>query len=183
MDDITILDALKRDEEEGYALLIERYTPYVTAIIAGIAKGALSTADVEELAADVFFKVWLKRADIRAETMKAFIAQIARHASIDRLRKLGETPVPFDDDVLQLSHPLAVETQVIQQEQCQILQTAVDGFDGAERQIFVRFYFYGEPVAAIAGDLDMNTSTIKTKLHRLRKRLKGILQERGYGCE
>lgn len=184
MGDKRILINRRRDDDEAwYTAMIDQYTFYVTAIISGIAKGSLSVSDMEEVAADVFFRVWMKRGEIRQESIKAFIAQIARNASIDRLRKTGEAFIPYDDDILQVACPACPEESVIAEEQQQIVQAAVAAFEAPEREIFVRFYYFGETLQSISHALHMNASTAKTKLHRLRQKLKAVLQERGYGCE
>jgi len=63
------------------------------------------------------------------------------------------------------------------------MEDAVDSFGEPDREIFILFYYFGEMVKAISNRLHMNTATTKPKLHRLRSRLKVILQERGYDCE
>ena len=90
MDDSAIMAVLKQAEGLWYSQVIDRYTAYVTASIGGISKGALTSSDIEEVAADVFFRLWLKRKQIRGGSMKAFIGKLARNASIDMLRKSGE---------------------------------------------------------------------------------------------
>ena len=49
-----------------------------------------------------------------------------------------------------------------------------------EREIFLRHYYYGQTVAAIGLEMQMNVSTVKSRLSRGRKKLKAILLEGGY---
>lgn len=183
MDDNTITATLEQDEELWYSEIIDCYTSYVTAIISGIAKGALSSSDMEEVAADVFFKIWLKRKQIRSGSMKAFIAQITRNASIDRLRKMGREVLPYEDDILQVIHHERPDELAIIREQMQIMEETVRTFGEPEREIFIRFYYFGETIKIIAKKLQLNPATTKTKLYRSRSKLKVIMQKRGYGCE
>jgi RNA polymerase sigma-70 factor (ECF subfamily) len=183
LDDSTIMATLGQDEELWFSQVIDRYTAYVTAIISGISKGALSASDIEEVAADVFFKLWQKRKQIRGDSMKAFIAKLARNASIDMMRKQGEPLVPYDDDILQVSYHEQPDELAILREQKQIIEQAVDAFGEPEREIFIRFYYFGETIKTISERLQMNAATTKTKLHRLRSKLTDIMQERGYCCE
>lgn len=183
MDDNTMMNLLGQDDEQWYSALIDRYTPYVTAIISGIAKGSLTAADVEEVAADVFYKIWLKRAQIRPDSVKAYIARVTRNAGIDRLRLKGMEFLPYEDDVLQIACGERPDELAIVKEQTQILQEAVTSFGEPEREIFIRFYYFGETIEAISQKLRLNSATTKTKLHRLRLKLRTILGERGYGCE
>ena len=183
MDDSAIMATLAQDEELWYSQVIDRYTNYVTAVVCGVSKGALSASDIEEVAADVFFKLWLKRKQIRGNSMKAFVAKLARNAGIDALRRLGEPLVPYDDDILQVSFHEQPDELAIVREQKQIIEQAVDAFGEPEREIFIRFYYFGETIKVISERLQMNAATTKTKLRRSRCKLTDIMQERGYCCE
>jgi RNA polymerase sigma-70 factor (ECF subfamily) len=182
LNDKTIMAALKQDDELWYSMLIDHYAPYVTAIISGIAKGTLSSSDIEEVAADVFFKIWLKRKQVRADSMKAFIAQVTRNASIDRLRKTNKEFLPYDDDIFHITSYEHLDELAIARERKTIMQNAVNSFGEQDREIFIRYYYFGETIKTISNRLHLNTSTTKTKLHRLRSKLKAIMQERGYSC-
>lgn len=183
MNDKTTTVTVGLDEELWYSRLIDQYTSYVTAIISGISKGALSSSDIEEVAADVFFKIWLNRDNIRCEGIKAFIAQITRNASIDMLRKIKKEFVPYDDDILQVTRNEYPDELAIIRDQKQIMEESVKAFGEPEREIFIRFYYFGESIKTISKKLQMNASTTKTKLYRSRTKLKDIMQERGYSCE
>lgn len=183
MNDKTATVTVGLDEELWYSSLIDQYTSYVTAIISGISKGALSSSDIEEVAADVFFKIWLNRDYIRGESIKAFIAQITRNACIDMLRKMKKEFVSYDDDILQATRNEYPDELAIIRDQKQIMEESVKAFGEPEREIFIRFYYFGESIRAISKKLQMNASTTKTKLYRSRTKLKDIMQERGYSCE
>ena len=172
-----------QEDEAWYRDLITRFTPYVTAIVSGVAHGHLPQADLEEAAADVFFKVWQRRDHIRPDSLKAYVAQTARNTAIDRLRRLGEVPVPFEDDILQVTYPSPLDDAAIAGEQRQIIREALLQTGEPDRTIFIRHYLLGEPLQGLSHALGINLSTIKTKLRRLRHKLSHILTERGYGCE
>ena len=52
-----------------------------------------------------------------------------------------------------------------------------------DREIFLRHYYYCQPLTIISQEMNINISTIKTKLHRGRKKLKEIIIEGGYKVE
>ena len=52
------LRALRCRSEMALQSIIERYTPYVSAVISNIIGGSMVGSDVEEAAADVFFVLW-----------------------------------------------------------------------------------------------------------------------------
>ena len=183
MNDIEMMAIFIRDDEEGYRLLIDRYAAYVTAVISGIAKGSLTVSDIEEVASNVFFKIWRNKRNIHAPRLKAYIAKVARNAAIDRLR-LNETPcVPYEDDVLQVAYHEQPDELTLLREQKEAVEQAVKSFKEPDREIFIRFYFFGETLKAISEKLGLNADTTKTKLRRSRFKVRDILQERGYGYE
>lgn len=48
-----------------------------------------------------------------------------------------------------------------------------------DREIFLRHYYYCQSLKTISQEMDINISTIKTKLHRGRKKLKEIIIKGG----
>lgn len=184
MNDYEIIQKLKRREEDGLRDLMKQYSGYVAAIVCNISQGILSVEDVEELSADVFLSVWNHAAGLMEDRpLRPYLAQAARNTAISRLRKRGEAALPFDDDIITLQAAENPDELAIKREQTQIINSAVEAFGEPDREIFIRFYFLGERIEAIGRRLAMNQSTIRTKLHRCRKRIKGIFEERGYQYE
>lgn len=175
-----IVELIKNKNTKGLDMLISRYSGYVWSVLCGAGKGRLSPEDLEELCADVFFSVWKNGGNLRHGSLKPYIAKAARNAVWSRLRKTGIEPVPYDDDILTVSSGPGEEAE--KDEMAEILNCAVEKLGEPEREIFVRYYFYGEPVKSISEDLSINQATVKTKLFRLRKRLKKVLEERGISC-
>lgn len=112
--------------------------------------------------------------------MKPYLAQAARNTAWSRLRKSGEEVIPFDDDILTVSGNGPDELTEIR-EQSKIVNEAVEELQEPDREIFIRYYFFGEPQKEISQRLSLHPSAVKTKLYRCRKRLKEIIEERGYG--
>ena len=184
MNDNEIIQKLKNREEDGIKLLMKQYSNYVTAILCNISQGFLSVEDIEELAADVFLSIWNHSSGLKPDCpLKPYLAQATRNAAISRLRRMKNPSLPFDEDIVTLSADGSPDELMIQREQTEIINRAVDAFGEPDREIFVRFYFMGEHINAISQRLALNASTVKTKLHRCRKRLKGIFEERGYQYE
>ena len=55
--------------------------------------------------------------------------------------------------------------------------------DALHRKVFIRRYWYGDPLAKIAEYYGMNEKTVATYLFRTRKKLKAFLQKEGYDHE
>ena len=94
-----------------------------------------------------------------------------------KLRKKTADTVGIDDTVL-YSDDEALE-HVITDDTSMLIWKAVMQLGEPDSEIFVRYYKYGEKLRHIAGTLNLNISTVKTKLARGRKKLKQILSEEG----
>ena len=57
------------------------------------------------------------------------------------------------------------------------VREAVLGLEAVDRNIFLRHYFWGQGVRQIAQEMDMNESTVKSRLKRGREKLRAILKK------
>ena len=62
----------------------------------------------------------------------------------------------------------------------QLVRQAVDALPDQDREIFLRHYYYAQTVPEISRQMDLNQSTIKTRLRRGRTKLKDILTREGF---
>lgn len=181
MDEHEALSALRRRDERALEWFIDRYAAYVGAVVANIIASSLSIADAEEVSADVFYTLWVNAKRIRPGKVKPYLAGVARNKAKERLRRCG-AELPLEDDVLLLSEDLP-ERRLEAREQARFIRQAVLAMPQPEREIFFRYYYYCQPVARIAQEMALNPSTVKTRLHRGRQKLKETLTKGGYPIE
>lgn len=62
-----------------------------------------------------------------------------------------------------------------QRERTRMVREAVDSMEPVDREIFLRHYFWHQPVAQIAGEMGKNVPAIKSRLARGREKLRKIL--------
>lgn len=178
LDEKRALKALRRKDEAALAWLIERYCPYVSTIVYNIIGKAMTIADVEEVASDVFFVLWSNADKVKSDKLKAYLGGVARNKARSKLRQTG-MDLPLEDDIIISSENTTEQTFFIQ-EQEEIMNRALLSLQYPDREIFLRHYYYCQTTAQIAEELEMNISTVKTKLRRGRDKLKEILVEGGY---
>ncbi len=181
MDEHRALRELKRRNEKALIWFIDRYSAYVNTIIYNIAGSSLSSADIEEISSDVFLILWINAEKISAGKAKAYLGGVARNKAKERMRKAG-ADLPLEDDLILISGENP-ELAFAERELARFLQKAILAMPYPEREIFIRHYYYFQSVSQIAGELDMNPSTVKTRLHRGRKKLKEALSKGGYTIE
>ena len=167
------LKELQRGSQQALAWFIDKYTPYVSTIIYNIIGGDMSTADIEEVASDVFFALWNNAGKVRSSSVKAYLGSIARNMAKNKTRERGNA-LPLDEDILIVDN-MTPETRLEQKELNMRVRHAVLLMEYPDREIFLRFYYYGQPVKDIAAQMEMNASTVRSRLARGREKLRAEL--------
>lgn len=141
---------------------------------------------IEEVVQDTFFEVWKRPDRFRGESkFKTWLLGIARYKTIDRLRKNVATHIPIEEiEETMPSEDIAV-SELIQQEQIQkgikycLESLATAGkLSEAHREVLHLAYVQDQDILEIAQMLNCLESTIKTRLHYARLRIKNCLKKR-----
>lgn len=175
MNDAKALRALQKGSEDALTWIIERYSAYVYTVAFHIVGQSMSSADAEEVAADVFAALWNHAESIKPSSLKSWLGTVARNTAKNKLRTAGET-LPLEDDVLILETDSAEEA-LLRQEQKRLVREAVFAMPDPDRDIFLRHYYYGQKLETIAQEMDFNLSTVKTRLRRGREKLRSVLEQ------
>ena len=178
MDERGALRGLKHHNETALAWFIERYAPYVNTIVFNIIGNKMSNRDIEEVSSDVFLVLWKNAEKIQPGKVKAYLSGIARNMAKDRLRGSG-LDLPLEEDIL-----IALETDIHHdlemREQVRLVNQAILNMEYPDREIFLRHYYYYQPLSQIAAEMAINISTVKTRLRRGREKLKDELKKGGF---
>jgi len=172
------LAALRRGETAALAWIIHRYTPYVASVIGCVAGAYAAPSDVEELVSDVFLALWHGAGQVRPGKLRPWLGAVARNKARDHLRGL-RVELPLEDDVLSLeADPMQAGAE--QDELRRAVREAVLSMEQPDREIFLRHYYYLQPLKEVARQMGMRESTVKSRLRRGRAALKQRLIERGF---
>lgn len=172
------LEGLCRGEPSALDWAVTRYTSYVASVIYHVVGAYAVPADVEELTSDVFVALWRNPERVRAGKLRPWLGAVARNKARDFLRS-QRLELPLEDDVLFLdANPL--EAGAEQGELRQAVRKAVFSMEQPDREIFVRHYYYLQPLRLVAEQMGMPESTVKTRLRRGRMALKERLTQGGF---
>ena len=180
MDDIKLVHQLNKKNEKALGVLIERYSGYVSTVIRNISRGVLDTGDSEEVISDVFITIWNNAGHLRAETLRSYIAVIARNLAIDKMRS-KHIQLPLDEIETDDGQDIEYETE--RKALAVELNRVIDEMQPRDRELLVRFYFYYQSLPQIAEEMKLGLSACTTALHRARNKLRKKLTERGYDYE
>jgi len=178
VDERRALHDLTKKKETALAWFIERYAPYVNTVVFNIIGGTMSIRDVEEVSSDVFFALWKNAEKVCPGKVKAYLSGIARNMARDRLRQIGQE-LPLEEDIL-VSSSMDMEHDLEVREQARLVNQAMLNMEHPDREIFLRHYYYCQPLSQIAEEMGINLSTVKTRLRRGRGKLKDELRKGGF---
>ena len=167
MTEANALKELKKGSEPALEWFIDRYTPYVTAIIRNIIGECMDLADVEEVASDVFYALWENARKVYS--VKGYLGTVARNMAKNKLRSL-DWDLPLEEKILVVAGDNP-ETALEEKEKAKAVKRAVLRMPYPEREIFLRHYYYCQKIETISREMDIPLSTVKSKLRRGRARL------------
>lgn len=176
MTEETALLRLQHGKEDALAWFIDKYTGYVCTVIRYIIGACMTEEDVEETASDVFLILWQQAGGLSLSTIRPWLGGVARNKAWQKLRARGLT-LPLDEDLI-VSDGADLESALEQAERNQIVRDAIHSMDPIDREIFLRFYFHCQPMADISREMKLCVSTVKSRLHRGREKLRIALESR-----
>ena len=166
-----LLQRLRNNETGALEEIIDGYSPYVFSVLSRRLGFFHAPEDLEELASDVFFSLWRHRKRMRSDHLRGWLSKVAEN------RKTVSA-----EDCLNLSQSDA-ETLADTVLRRELLRRALDALDPESREIFRRYYYQDYTVDEISRTLNMNPSTVKSRLSRGRQKLKDVLTEGGISLE
>jgi len=175
MDELKLLDNLRRGKRDALESAIKMYTPYVSVVVYNIIGQTMAREDVEEVVSSVFISLWQNSSKLDAGkgNMRAYLGTVARNGAKNKLREL-KPYVPLSEEQAESeSEPYnEIERQALNS----TIWNMVKEFGEPDSEIFIRFYYYEEKVNYIAECVGCPPATIKTKLARGRQKLKEQLK-------
>ena len=181
MDDTEIIDLFFERSEKAISELSAKYGK----LVHSIAENALhNREDAEECVNDTYLGVWNAIPPQRPKSLLAFVCRIARNISINRFtrdpsRKNGAYSVCFDELQECIPSNETVEARYDADELSRLIDEFLDTLDRRNRMLFVRRYYYMDSFADIASAAGMKEGAVRTRLSRLRGKLKDFLESRG----
>ena len=140
--------------------------------------------DAQESVSDTYLKTWETIPPQRPAYFFAYLAKLCRNFSLARLQ--WRSAAKRSAQVVELTREMAEcipddsqERKLEGEELGQLLNEFLDSLSSENRLIFLRRYWYADPVREIAERYQISESKIKTQLHRTRKKLQQFLEGEG----
>lgn len=165
---------LQRGREDALSWFIDKYNAYVCTVIRYIIGGSMAEADVEEAASDVFLELWKQAGCVRLSAVRSWLGGVARNKARQKLRERGAA-LSLDEDLIAFDE-MDLDASLERADRDRIVRAAVYAMEPTDREIFLRYYFHCQPIAAISDEMGIPVSTVKSRLRRGREKLRAALE-------
>jgi RNA polymerase sigma-70 factor (ECF subfamily) len=186
MKDDVLLNLLRKHPNKGLCALMEQYTGLVCTVVKGVFSpyACFSAEDTEECVSDVFYEFYKNIENFRPEqgSIKSYLCAIAKHKTIDVIRKRAEenTLVSLDSDenYLQIADDFTVEKDFLGAEERKSLFAEINALGEPDREIIMRKFFFCEPTKKIAEHLGLSVGNVDVRTHRALIKLREKIGEK-----
>lgn len=140
----------------------------------------LSEEDTEEIISDTFFILWKNKEKLNEEKLlSSYIAGIVRNLVKEKTRVTN-----INADIYDYENILKVCTEIDmlceQREKISIIEKTVKAMKEDDIFIFNCYYYSSMKISEIASILNVSDFNVKSRLYRIRKKVRKELSKRGY---
>ena len=146
------------------------------------------TEDASECVNDACLGVWNTIPPEQPDELLAYVCRVTKNIAISRFRykhakkrnvSLEQSLEELEELEFVLPHAKSIEEQWEEKQITASIEHFLDGLDQKSRVIFVKRYWFSEPLEMIAKELHMRENAVAVKLLRIRKKLKDHLEKEG----
>lgn len=163
--------------------LINKYNNYLHTVVNNFSYNRLSEEDIEEIIADTFFIFWKNENKIDfSKKINLYLAGIAKNLVKEKFRKQKDIVdlEDFENEIVDNTDILFDYEQVERQK---IIEKSLDNMPKEDKTIFILYYYSSNTIKEIAQKLNFSEFKVKSKLFRIRKKIKFNLERGGYRYE
>lgn len=124
--------------------------------------------EAEDITSETFVRVWVRFNSIRTKTLKAYLFTIARNIYLKKWNQ-AKRHIAIDDT---FPDPIpGPEKIVVSRLEIQQIQNMLQMLSEVDRTAFILRVLFDLPYIEIARILQISHSSVKVKVHRVRKKL------------
>lgn len=184
MKDQDIIALYNARNEQAIAESSTKYGYYCTGIALNILQ---NMQDAEECVNDTWLRAWNSIPPAKPDHLQLYLGGITRHLSLDRFRKNtaakrggGELILALDEIHDVVASDADVPSQIAEQEFSVSFNRFLRSLPERECNIFIRRYYYLDPISLIAKRYGLSVANVQKILSRTRNKLRAHLEKEGY---
>lgn len=157
----------QNNDELDLDRIMNDFEPYIRTIINNMVMNNLSIEDKEEILSDAFFILW-KNQDKISSSLEAYIAGITRILVKEKLRKRKITY-----DIAEYEN-IASDLEISKEDiyESEVIGQYINKLKKVEIQIISLYYYHSKNTKEIAKELNISEINVRTKLFRIRNKLR-----------
>lgn len=183
MEDAAIIDLYWARDEAALQESSLKYGGFCRTIARNILP---SPEDAEECVNDTWLRAWNAIPPARPSPLRTFLGRITRNLSLDRFRAAkaqkrggGETELMLEELGQCVPAGDSVEGMFNARRTAAVISRFLEAQPPMQRQMFLRRYWFGDSIAAIAKRFAVQEGTVKSGLFRTREKLRRELEQEG----
>lgn len=172
-----------KNNELDLEVIIYEYSGYIYKIIENMAIQYLSKEDIEEIISDTFVVLWKNRDKLdKTKDLSPYIAGITKNLVREKTRVINiHNDISDYENIIQ--DFFKIDMLCEQREKIAIIDKAVKNMKKIDIEIFELYYYSSMKYNEISNILNISEFTIKSKLFRIRKKIRKELLKGGYSDE
>ncbi|MEX2459706.1 MAG: sigma-70 family RNA polymerase sigma factor [Paenibacillaceae bacterium] len=178
-----LVQQIRSGQDESYRVLIDRYRSYVYRIVFAVVKHA---KDAEEVAQDVWVKIYFALPQYQSQGFKTWISRIAVNQAIDYGRKRYKQQEKLYGEIAPVLLPMANplnnpnELLLLRKERKELVQENLARIPENYRDIIIAFYIEEKSYQQIALEQGIVIKSVESKLYRAKRWLKTHWKEEDF---
>ena len=184
MEDNQIIDLYFKRSEEAITQTDAKYGRLCYSIAYNV---LACREDSEESVSDTYMAAWNQIPPTRPRYFPGFLGKIVRNLSINRWEAMqaqkrggGQTVLALEELGDCVDGKSSVEDVCQSKELAEAYQRFLSELPQEQKNVFLRRYYFMDPIARIADDFGFTESKVNSMLHRIRGKLRVRLQKEGY---
>ena len=179
--DLILIERARSGDLDAFNDLVELHQDQLFALVARMVPDRDQASDAVQ---EAFFSAFRNLAGFRGGSVKSWLNRICVNAAMDAQRARKRRPVQpypeFEDESWQppAGEEADPERQVLGAERSGVLSAALAAITDDQRAAIVLFDVHGFDYAEIAEMTGVSLGTVKSRIHRGRLSLRGLLEDR-----
>lgn len=168
-----------KNNELNIEEIIKNYTPYIYTIIKN-KNSNLSNEDIEEIISDVFLATWQNQENLEInKELSPYLVGITKNLYNKKIRNKNNTS-DIENYKNTLFEEENIEVKIENTEKENLIIMIVNNMKQEDKDIFLLYYYNSKSMKEIANILNITQNKVKSRLFRIRLKIKKCLEKRGY---